>query len=118
MVNLFDLQLKEYADLSVRCSPNFHFLLSLANVSDEIRWSLDLRWQRPDCPVGFYDLKEGVLMRTTENPDMAIDWDKFDGVDRHTASVQEMKKKNLPVSDEARQSMTARSRKIQVRLIL
>ena len=30
---------------------------SLENVSDKIRWSLDLRWQRPDKPNGFYGLK-------------------------------------------------------------
>ena len=74
--------------------------LSLANMSDDIRWSLDLRWQRPDKPVGFYDLKDGVLMRTKEKPDMVVDWDSFDSVDRHTAAVAEMKKDNFPVSDE------------------
>ena len=30
---------------------------SLENISDKIRWSLDLRWQRPDKPNGFYGLK-------------------------------------------------------------
>lgn len=56
---------------------------SLNNESNEIRWSLDLRWQRPDKPVGFYDLKDGVLMRTKEQPDFKIDWDTFDSVERH-----------------------------------
>lgn len=59
---------------------------SLNNASNVIRWSLDLRWQRPDKPVGFYDLKGGVLMRTKEQPDLQIDWESFDSVERHVAA--------------------------------
>lgn len=33
------------------------FNFSLENFSDKIRWSMDLRWQRPDKPNGFYGLK-------------------------------------------------------------
>ncbi|KAK7104220.1 phytanoyl-CoA dioxygenase domain-containing protein 1-like [Littorina saxatilis] len=73
---------------------------SLANVSDQIRWSLDLRWQRPDHSVGFYELKDGILMRTKENPDMKVDWDAFDSVDRHTAATSEMQKDNFPEADD------------------
>ena len=39
-------------------------------------------------------------MRTKENPNMVIQWDQFDNVDRHTAAVKEMKKDNFPVSGE------------------
>ncbi|XP_059145123.1 phytanoyl-CoA dioxygenase domain-containing protein 1-like isoform X2 [Physella acuta] len=56
---------------------------SLNNCSDEIRWSLDLRWQNPEKPVGFYGLKQGVLMRSEKNPVEKIDWDSFNSVDRH-----------------------------------
>jgi len=59
---------------------------SLNNVTKEIRWSLDLRWQRPDKSVGFYDLKEGVLMRTKEQPNLKIDFDSFDAKDRAKAA--------------------------------
>ena len=56
---------------------------SLNNTSDTIRWSLDLRWQRMDRPVGFHGLKEGVQMRSTGDPKFQIDWDTFEGVNRH-----------------------------------
>jgi len=36
---------------------------SLPNTSDGIRWSLDLRWQKPDLPNGFYGLKDNIVMR-------------------------------------------------------
>jgi hypothetical protein len=37
---------------------------------------LDLRWQRPDEPAGFWGLKDAVLMRTAKDPDFKMDWDK------------------------------------------
>ena len=55
---------------------------SLENYSDKIRWSLDLRWQRPNQPNGFYGLKECVLMRTASNPNYIIDWEGFATLDR------------------------------------
>ncbi|XP_078001175.1 uncharacterized protein LOC144453715 [Glandiceps talaboti] len=57
---------------------------SLENYSEDIRWSLDLRWQRPDLPNGFYGLKNHVLMRTSKDPKHIIDFDAFDKVDRHS----------------------------------
>ena len=56
---------------------------SLNNMSDKIRWSLDLRWQNPDKPYGFYGLKQGILMRSTKDPNHKIDWNTFDLVDRN-----------------------------------
>lgn len=56
---------------------------SLNNKSKSIRWSLDLRWQVPDKSVGFYGLKEGVMMRSKKNPIKSIDWEGFNNVDRH-----------------------------------
>ena len=47
---------------------------SLENYSDKIRWSLDLRWQDPKKPTGFYDLKEPVVMRKADDPKHQIDW--------------------------------------------
>lgn len=41
---------------------------SLNNMSDEIRWSLDLRWQRWDEPAGFYGLKEVIPMTKSGQP--------------------------------------------------
>ncbi|KAK7488659.1 hypothetical protein BaRGS_00020112 [Batillaria attramentaria] len=68
---------------------------SLNNLSNDIRWSLDLRWQRPDKSVGFYDLKEGVLMRTKDNPNLKINWEDFEQVERHIAAKKQVGKKEL-----------------------
>nr|XP_039257236.1 uncharacterized protein LOC120333906 [Styela clava] len=51
---------------------------SLENYSDKIRWSLDLRWQRPDFSNGFHGLAENILMRTSKDPNFKIDWSKMD----------------------------------------
>ena len=53
---------------------------SLPNTTKQIRWSLDLRWQRPDEPAGFWGLKDAVLMRTAKDPDFKMDWERMDGV--------------------------------------
>lgn len=55
---------------------------SLDNISDHIRWSVDLRWQSPNHPYGYYNLKDGVVFRTKDDPNHVVDWDTFDGVDR------------------------------------
>ncbi|XP_013396291.1 uncharacterized protein LOC106163289 [Lingula anatina] len=55
---------------------------SLNNYSDAIRWSLDLRWQTPHKSCGFYGLKEGLLMRSSKDPNVQIDWDTFLGLNR------------------------------------
>lgn len=67
---------------------------SLNNVSSDIRWSLDLRWQTPEKSVGFYGLKDGVLMRSKKNPVKEIDWDSFNNVDRHHEADKECKSAN------------------------
>lgn len=46
---------------------NYVSFLSLENVSDKIRWSMDLRWQRPDKPNGFYGLKVSTDMILNDN---------------------------------------------------
>jgi len=47
---------------------------STENFSDRIRWSVDLRWQRPGEPSGFEDIKECILMRTAKVVNYRIDW--------------------------------------------
>ncbi len=37
---------------------------SLENKSNKIRWSIDLRWQNPAEPHGFFGIKAPILMRT------------------------------------------------------
>ncbi|XP_069114957.1 phytanoyl-CoA dioxygenase domain-containing protein 1 homolog [Argopecten irradians] len=61
---------------------------SLPNMSKQIRWSFDLRWQRPSEPVGFYGIKEGILMRSSKDPDMKIDWEEFNGLNRHVKAQE------------------------------
>ncbi|KAK3096497.1 hypothetical protein FSP39_000740 [Pinctada imbricata] len=55
---------------------------SLRNVSDNIRWSVDLRWQSPEEHWGFYEIGEGVLFRSAKNKDITPNFDKFLSVDR------------------------------------
>ncbi|XP_071493910.1 phytanoyl-CoA dioxygenase domain-containing protein 1 homolog [Diadema antillarum] len=55
---------------------------SLTNLSNEIRWSLDLRWQRPDKPNGFYGIKESIPMRVEGDPNFKPDFDTFSKTDR------------------------------------
>jgi len=55
---------------------------SLENKSKNIRWSIDLRWQRPNEPHGFFGLKEPILMRTASNPSHKPDWSQWASEDR------------------------------------
>jgi ectoine hydroxylase-related dioxygenase (phytanoyl-CoA dioxygenase family) len=47
---------------------------STENYSDRIRWSVDLRWQRPGERHGMEGIKGPILMRTAGNPTYKIDW--------------------------------------------
>ena len=51
---------------------------SLNNASNSCRWTLDLRWQRTDRPVGFYGLASGTEMRRENDPNFKIDWSSFE----------------------------------------
>ncbi|KAL4219387.1 hypothetical protein ACF0H5_021967 [Mactra antiquata] len=55
---------------------------SLKNVSNDIRWSIDLRWQSPKEDYGFYGIAEGVLFRDSTGEKITPDWEKFLSVDR------------------------------------
>ncbi|XP_035680824.1 uncharacterized protein LOC118418827 [Branchiostoma floridae] len=58
---------------------------SLPNKTEQIRWSLDLRWQDPDKPSGFWGKRRPVLMRTAKDPTYKVpqsEWDKFFNADR------------------------------------
>ncbi len=47
---------------------------STENFSSQIRWSVDLRWQRPDELSGFEGIKDCILMRTANDPNYRPDW--------------------------------------------
>ncbi|KAL5008242.1 hypothetical protein ScPMuIL_013823 [Solemya velum] len=55
---------------------------SLPNTSNMIRWSLDVRFQRPDRPFGFWGLKNGVTLRSSKDPLLEPDWDTYNAQDR------------------------------------
>jgi len=67
---------------------------SLPNLSEGIRWSLDLRWQRSDLPAGFYGIKEclpvlpagkagaSAAASGEGGPGFAPDWSQWGGIDR------------------------------------
>lgn len=66
---------------------------SLPNLSKQVRWALDLRWQRPDKPYGLWGMKNGVVMRSSSDKNVNIDWESFVAVDRtavQKASVKDM----------------------------
>ncbi|XP_065897659.1 uncharacterized protein [Dysidea avara] len=65
---------------------------SLENHSDKIRWSLDLRWQNPTKPNGFYGLKDCVVMCKADDPNYVIDWSKFASTDRTTLQDKDVGK--------------------------
>lgn len=67
---------------------------SLDNLSNHVRWSVDLRWQKASDPAGFYGLKDGVLMRTSKDPNLKINWEAFDSINRHEVQ-DEMLKEDL-----------------------
>lgn len=46
---------------------------STENLSETIRWSIDLRWQRPGEPSGFEGIKDCILMRSAQ-PGFRFDW--------------------------------------------
>ena len=41
-------------------------------MSSQIRWSLDLRWQRPNEPNGFYGLKDCITMAKAGDPSFKV----------------------------------------------
>lgn len=55
---------------------------STENYSDQIRWSIDLRWQRPNEVSGFDDVKPCILMRSAASPDHKIDWNGWAQISR------------------------------------
>jgi hypothetical protein len=55
---------------------------SLPNESNDVRWSVDLRWQSPRHDYGFYKIQEGILFRSPDQPNLKPDWTKFFSVDR------------------------------------
>lgn len=62
---------------------------SLENYSDGIRWSLDLRWQRPGEDNGFYGLKDCIPMARGDDPGFKPDWAGWADVNRTELQMAE-----------------------------
>jgi hypothetical protein len=63
---------------------------SLENYSNQIRWSLDLRWQDPHKPNGFHGLKDCVVMRKASDCHYKTDWTKFAQEDRQKMHIERL----------------------------
>jgi hypothetical protein len=66
---------------------------SLPNLSDKIRWSVDLRWQRPNEPHGFFGIKDPILFRTSKDPNYKIQWGNWVNEDRNKINIELLKQK-------------------------
>ena len=64
---------------------------SLPNHSNDVRWSVDLRWQSPHEKWGFYDIAPGILFRSKDNADLKPDWEKFLAINRKEVWQQRYK---------------------------
>jgi len=73
---------------------------STENYSNSIRWSIDLRWQRPNEISGFEDIKECILMRTASNPDYKINWSEWAAKSRQVGLKQILQERTRSISKE------------------
>lgn len=67
---------------------------SLSNLSSGVRWSIDLRWQRPDLPNGFYGLKKCIVLTKKGDPSFTPDWKSWAAVDSGQLQQKKMGKKS------------------------
>ena len=51
---------------------------SLENFSEDVRWSVDLRFQNPKDEAGFHTgLVDPIIMRKADDPSYTADWDSW-----------------------------------------
>ena len=67
---------------------------STENYSDGVRWSADLRYQRPGDPTGFPPDAKLVPMRKSDDPDFRLDWAAWAAAQEGEQDVQ--KHRSLP----------------------
>lgn len=65
---------------------------STENLSNKVRWSIDLRWQRPDAPSGFEGIKDCILMRTARDPQHRPNWAEWAAQNRIADAMLETPK--------------------------
>jgi len=78
---------------------------STPNLSDGVRWSLDLRWQRASEPNGFHGLKDSVLMaKGGVAYDGNVEWGDWADEDRtqlQTEALSDAEKQTVRKAGEA-----------------
>lgn len=70
----------KYTQLELILILDFEF--SLENYSNGIRWSVDFRFKKTGLPNGMHGLKDDVILRSSKEPEMKIDWSMFNSVER------------------------------------
>ena len=64
---------------------------SVPNITDQIRWSVDLRFNDANMPSGIYrGLLKSVVLRTEDEPDLVPDWTSFANAERHKIRTKAM----------------------------
>ena len=72
---------------------------SLENYSDDVRWSVDLRFQNPNDEAGFHTgLIEPIIMRKSEDSNYQPDWDLW--VQGHAAAQKNFRDTRAENKDE------------------
>ena len=61
---------------------------STENLSNVVRWSVDLRWQKPDEVSGFEGVKDPIRMRSSD-PNFRFDWGNWATQNRIDAALKE-----------------------------
>ena len=84
---------------SVLLLNNFIPHRSTENYSDIIRWSIDLRWQKPGEPSGMEGIKEPILMRTARDPNYKPNWEAWSAQSRQVGLHDVLAERERPVSE-------------------
>ena len=73
---------------------------STENYSDIIRWSIDLRWQKPGETSGMESVKEPILMRTARDPNYKPDWEEWAVQSRQVGLHDVLAERDRPISED------------------
>ena len=65
---------------------------STENHSDKVRWSVDLRYQRPGEPTGFFDDAKLPPMRKSDDPGYRLDWEAWNAAEHANPEFMKYKK--------------------------
>ena len=72
---------------------------STENYSNIIRWSIDLRWQRPGEISGMDYIKELILLRTARDPNYQPDWEAWGMKSRQVGLADVLAERDRAISE-------------------